>query len=86
MDKGVPEKMDFIKWEYLKKWTLENNFPRFTGFSIKIVPEQYGFPIVRYFLSPKKQYYWGTPCIMISFFFQYRRTFLLSTWPFLTCA
>ena len=63
MNIGIPEKVDFENGNALKKWTLENNFPHFTGFSTKIVPEQYGFPIVRYFLSPKKQYYWGTPCI-----------------------
>ena len=69
MNIAIPEKMDFRKQECLKKWTLKNNFPHFTGFSTKIVPEQYGFPIVRYFLSPKKQYYWGTSCMYVSSLF-----------------
>ena len=63
MNIGIPEKVDFKNGNALKKWTLENIFPHFTGYSTKIVPEQYGFHIVRCFLSPEKQYYSGTSCI-----------------------
>ena len=56
MNIGIAEKVDFKKWECFKKWTLKNIFPHFTGYSTKIVPEQYGFHIVRCFLSPKNQY------------------------------
>ena len=53
--------------EKLKKGTLKKVFPHFKGFSTKTFPDLRGFQITRYFFSPKRQRYWGTPCIYFNF-------------------
>ena len=69
--------VQIFELEKLKKGTLKKVFPHFKGFSTKTFPDLRGFQITRYFFSPKRQRYWGTPCTITESSFTNAKTFTL---------